>query len=37
MTTTQVKKPHTPTLGWTIGIVVFLFIGYHFLAHGKKR
>lgn len=28
-------KPHTPTLGWTIGAIVVAFLLYHFLIAKK--
>jgi hypothetical protein len=27
--------PHTPTLTWTVGIIIVVLVGYHFLI--KKR
>lgn len=29
-------KPHTPTLGWTVGLIVAAFLIYHFFL-AKKR
>lgn len=30
-------SPHKPTLGWTVGIIIVVIIGYHFLMGKGHR
>ena len=32
----QIPTPHKPTIGWTVGIIIVVVIGYHFVF-GKGR
>lgn len=33
---TQMPAAHKPTMAYTVGIVVVIIIGYHFLTKGRK-